>query len=595
MSVQPTTPARSVSSPSSNGLRYVGATSLTYSDGSESDVFQIVHSSADISSLSEEMVDRSATWAERYHTHPARANVIRAIGIPTDSIILEVGSGCGGVTRYLGEQGLLVDALEPMEARALVARERTRDLAGVEVLVGEISDLPKEPAYDLVVVVGVLEYVGLGTREVDPYIHFLAEIRSRLRPGGSLVLAIENKLGAKYIAGAPEDHTSQVFDSIEGYPRGERARTFSRAELIALMSEAGLAAETFAAFPDYKMTRTIFSPSRLSDAGRSLMKRLPTFPSPDWSLPRPRLASERLVWSEFVASDLADEVPNSFVVIAGRDGPSPLWPANRGAVYFSNEIRSPYATQTTVTSTAGQGEGEGSLEFSRHWLMRDQAPISSYGFSDGVDLVEALVAAPHQERTELLSRWMQLMVDETTVDGTPIELTVFVRADGTLTCTPAGLRSKQFGLSELDCIERGILWMGLEAARTTPPSRWPGATTVGDIVMHFAALTDARLSPDWLAQMIDREAILMSTISMVFPRPNSVGSWGHFLRVSLDRALADGELGPRIYEREKELAVQFEELQNSYRESQNLLAEAQKEVERLRTRPAWRLGTRRRS
>ena len=63
----------------------------------------------------------------------------------------------------------LVDAVEPVSARARVARTRTRDLPGVEVFVGDLFDVPGDNVYDIIVLVGVLEYVGSGSADLAPY------------------------------------------------------------------------------------------------------------------------------------------------------------------------------------------------------------------------------------------------------------------------------------------------------------------------------------------------------------------------------------------------------------------------------------------
>ena len=54
----------------------------------------------------------------------SRANAVRALTLPTQSRVLEIGAGCGAITRYLGETFEQVDALEPMLARARVARSQ---------------------------------------------------------------------------------------------------------------------------------------------------------------------------------------------------------------------------------------------------------------------------------------------------------------------------------------------------------------------------------------------------------------------------------------------------------------------------------------
>ena len=205
-------------------------------------------------------------------------------------------------------------------------------------------------AYDVIVVIGVLEYVGNGTADRKPYLDFLAGIRDRLVPGGTLVLAIENELGVKYVVGSPEDHTNRVFDSIEGYPRGGKARTFSRRALEQLMLDSGLTPATRIAFPDYKLTRVVFGD--MPDAARSLLHRIPRFPSPDWRTARPRLADEHAVWRRLVEAGLEAEFGNSFLVLAGKGGPSELWPAGQaGAFYTSDRVK--HLNTATVVQRSG--------------------------------------------------------------------------------------------------------------------------------------------------------------------------------------------------------------------------------------------------
>ena len=55
--------------------------------------------------------------------------------------LLELGAGCGAVTRWLGEHFENVDTVEGSLARAQVARERCRDLDGVRVAAANFFDL----------------------------------------------------------------------------------------------------------------------------------------------------------------------------------------------------------------------------------------------------------------------------------------------------------------------------------------------------------------------------------------------------------------------------------------------------------------------
>ena len=40
-----------------------------------------------------------------------------------------------------------------------------------------------------------------------------------LTPGGVIVVAIENRMGAKYLFGGAEDHLAQQWSGIAGYPQ----------------------------------------------------------------------------------------------------------------------------------------------------------------------------------------------------------------------------------------------------------------------------------------------------------------------------------------------------------------------------------------
>ena len=340
----------------------------SYRDGGEETVLLLVEQATDLSSTSDELISSAVDWPTRYHLDPSRANIVRGLSFPDNARVLEIGAGCGAVTRYLGEVAGSVDALEPVPSRAAVARARTRDLPNVEVFVGELSDLPPVAGYDVIVVVGVLEYVGGGTADLGPYLDFLRGIQTRLVDGGTLVLAIENKLGVKYLVGAPEDHTNRTYDSLEGYPYGSHARTFSRSELQELFAAAGLTSSSHPVFPDYKMTRVVFGD--LPEPTRSLYYRVPQFPSPDWLTARPKQADERRLWRTLVDARLEADFGNSFLVLAGNGKPSELWPSDTAGVFYSVGRRREFSAET-IMKTAGD-----TVRFHRAGLAGGPVPQS---------------------------------------------------------------------------------------------------------------------------------------------------------------------------------------------------------------------------
>ena len=351
--VDSTTPLRSLVDRTPHGYTVLTTGASDYEDGSEDIVALFLEHAQDRGPLSDELTMAARTWPERYHLDRARANVLRGLSLPADAVVLEIGCGSGAVTSHLARVCAAVDAVEPVVARARGAAARTRDLDNVEVFVGTVDDVPAGPAYDLVVVVGVLEYVAAGGNDDRPYVDFLRALHERLRPGGSLVLAIENQLGVKYLCGSPEDHTGIAWDGVNGYPAGGVARTFTRARLLRLLTAAGFTtADALTAFPDYKLTRAVLTDRLLAEQAR-LAEALPHWPSPDWAGPSERTVDERRLWHELVDAGLAAAHGNSFLVLAGKDiGSGPLWPDGVLASYFSTDRAAVFCTQARVEDSA---------------------------------------------------------------------------------------------------------------------------------------------------------------------------------------------------------------------------------------------------
>jgi SAM-dependent methyltransferase len=579
-------------------LRDVGS---TYSDGAEETVLQLMRTCSDLRSDSDELIGHAKGWAQRYHLDPTRATVVRSLELPASAKVLEVGAGCGAITRYLGETCAVVDALEPVPARAAAAAARTAELPGVRVFVGEIADVPAEPVYDLVIVVGVLEYVGAGTADLAPYQGFLREIASRLAPGGALVLAIENKLGAKYVAGAPEDHTGKAFDSIESYPGGGKARTIDRRALESLLSDAGLAPRTLGAFPDYKLTRTVVGdfPDELGDDARSLLHRIPRFPSPDWTRPRPRLADEQRVWRTLVEAGLGAEFVNSFVVIAGKpaDGgaaseiASALWPAQRSAVFYSDNRLAPLTARTVVEQQDGQ------LVFRRARLAPDrpmdgpvQVRSSTTPFRPGTDLPHVIAAVGIDGAGPYLRQWLELLDaalargDDSALDIVPHNLVV--AADGAL--HPIDEELVVPGRTREQIVRRGIYLLAKEATSASPMSRWAPHSTVGEVMVALGELVGLPADGSWLDVHVADESELQTHVRRGRPADASGEQWLETIkkgmRSAIAKPLADLPLGERLPARHARLAKEHKQRGTELAARDAELARVRKELAAARAR-----------
>lgn len=337
--------------------REAGSGPFRYSDGAavEDYMLRTVQNAGDVSEGSDELAEKAKDWPTYYHFGAGRANIFRCLDLPADATFLELGCGCGALTRYLGENYLAVDAVEGSEVRARVARERCRQLDNVRIFAGDIKQLELEPAYDVVVLVGILEYApvffDVGADAADSCLALLRSARSAMKPDGALVIAIENKIGLKFWSGCPEEHTRRPFVGIEGYPEPGSPVTFSRSELSSLLARAGLDAVSFySCFPDYKFASTVLAPAE-SETCYHLHNWIDV-PFATYGAGREHTFHEGLAVKTVAASGLLPEFANSFLAVASAQASLatriPAWAAKR----FSFRRRRQFRCATTLVKGA---------------------------------------------------------------------------------------------------------------------------------------------------------------------------------------------------------------------------------------------------
>lgn len=232
-----------------------------YSDGqkTEASLHKILSNATDLSSTSPELQAHIVDWPSEYHLSEVRANLLRALDLSGVKRVLELGCGCGSISRYLGEQThLTIDAVEGSPSRAALAALRCRDLDNVTISTANFNQLDfPQGHYDLVLFVGVTEYAGrFSERDTDQQAlqDLLILGKRAATPDGVVLVAIENRLGLKYMQGACEDHYAVPNIGLENYPNSSGIRTYSKAEWQVQIAEAGFkACDYIYPFPDYKV------------------------------------------------------------------------------------------------------------------------------------------------------------------------------------------------------------------------------------------------------------------------------------------------------------------------------------------------------
>src|SRR5210317_759869 len=77
---------------------------IPYSDGDDVErrLKKIIQGAADVSVTSVELIGHCTDWPTRYHLSSQRANLLRPFEEQlVGKQILEIGAGCGAITRYL--------------------------------------------------------------------------------------------------------------------------------------------------------------------------------------------------------------------------------------------------------------------------------------------------------------------------------------------------------------------------------------------------------------------------------------------------------------------------------------------------------------
>ena len=148
-----------------------------------------------------------------------RASWAPMLGLDEKSRALDIGSGYGCITqslsRFVGE----VYSVEAVTERIDFTRERLRQeqVNNVRLVQASAADLPLEDnSFDLVVVNGVLEWVGEWDLTVEPrtvQINFLKKIFRLLKDDGILLVGIENRIGWSFILGG-QDHSGMPYTTL---------------------------------------------------------------------------------------------------------------------------------------------------------------------------------------------------------------------------------------------------------------------------------------------------------------------------------------------------------------------------------------------
>lgn len=288
------------------------------------------------------IIEERKSWEVLYHFSTLRENIVEWLPIGREMKVLEVGSGCGAITGAFARKAGDVTCVELSKKRSLINAYRHMDADNVTIHVGNFQDVePDLPCdYDYICLIGVFEYAQAYIGSEAPYEDFLKIIKKHLKPGGHIVIAIENKFGLKYWAGCREDHLGAYFAGIEDYPEGGVVRTFTKDGLLEIAKRCDFSeTQMYYPYPDYKFMTTLYSDRRLPGRGELSNN------NRNFDRDRLQLFDEKRVFDSVIREGQFPLFSNSYLLLLG---PS----LDEEYVKYSNDRKEAFQIKTLQKSSA---------------------------------------------------------------------------------------------------------------------------------------------------------------------------------------------------------------------------------------------------
>lgn len=254
-------------------------------------------------------------WQVFCHLTELGKGILSWYDFPPRASVLQVGAGFGTLTGCLCGKCAHVTAADRSLYRAEALSVRYAARENLDIYAGDLSEIIFPEPFDYIIVIGLLERIGGGSPDESIYASYLKSLRKWLKPGGTVLFAVENRFGLRYFCGETEPHTGKAFHGLNQYRGGTPGRSFDRKEIQDMVRSAGFTrCKFYYPLPDYKLPQLIYTDARLPE--KNLKERLIPYYRSGGTL----VAEESELYDDIIANGVFPFFANSFLTECGTEG-----------------------------------------------------------------------------------------------------------------------------------------------------------------------------------------------------------------------------------------------------------------------------------
>lgn len=255
-------------------------------------VLREINRSEDIFKASYQSFKNELKWKYDFYAINSNRGMGAILGnLNSNAIVLDYGCGWGNIAKFMSRFVKEVYAMD-MTYESLLFCKRTAEKSNIKYIHGGDGDfLPfPENSFDLVFLNGVLEWLPdykLKGRPDEVQINFLKNVNKILKPGGQIIIGIENRIGWVYFNGIRDEHTGLLFSTLmprsladiySKYKRNRHYRTYTYSYFgyKKLLKKAGFSnCDISIASPNYREISDIANKKFLSSLGSESERETP--------------------------------------------------------------------------------------------------------------------------------------------------------------------------------------------------------------------------------------------------------------------------------------------------------------------------------